>query len=204
MKRILTISISALTLVIALGFGAIPKTETTASCADCDTENLPEIQKIFNEFAAECDKLVADGKEQPKKCFAANLYNKVLPVMKKLGRDNRFGPGDRILFPGEAQNGNLVAGANRTFTAGSPSPKDTMTIEVVKTDGKNGALIKICAVDDKGNITRPAANISFPEDAPNGTKTVTATGVQGKVLRIQIASFGGALKNFKYTLITNQ
>jgi hypothetical protein len=124
--------------------------------------------------------------------------------MKGLAKDNRFGPGDRILFPSESQVGNLVAGANRTFQAGAPSAKDTMTIEVSKTDGKNGALIKVCAVDDKGNITRPAANIKFEENEANGTKSVTATGIQGKIIRIQIASFGGALKNFKYTLKTSQ
>lgn len=203
MKRILTISISALALAIALGFGFVPKTETTASCADCDTENLADIQKEFNSFVAECAKIVADGKEEPKKCFIANTYNKLLPIMKVFAKDNRFGPGDRVLFPGESQVGNLIAGANRTFQAGAPSAKDTMTIEVTKTDGKNGALIKVCAVDDKGNITRPASNIKFEENEANGTKSVTATGIQGKIIRIQIASFGGVTKNFKYTLKTN-
>jgi len=197
-------TLSALTLVIALGFGFIPSTEQKASCADCDTENLADIQKSFNAFVAECAKIVAEGKEEPKKCFIANTYNKLLPIMKAFAKDNRFGPGDRILFPGETQVGNLVAGANRTFQAGAPSAKDTMTIEISKTDGKNGALIKVCAVDDKGNITRPAANIKFEEDEANGTKSVTATGIQGKIIRIQVASFGGVVKNFKYTLKTSQ
>jgi len=204
MKRIIMTSIFGLALAVVLGFGFIPATEQTASCADCDTENLPDIQKAFNAFAAECAKLVADGKEEPKKCFIPNTYNKLLPIMKVFAKDNRFGPGDRILFPGETQVGNLIAGANRTFQAGAPSAKDTMTIEITKTDGKNGALIKVCAVDDKGNVTRPAANIKFEENEANGTKSVVATGIQGKIIRIQIASFGGVAKNFKYSLKTSQ
>ncbi len=204
MKRIVTASILGLAFALALGFGFIPKTEQTASCADCDTENLSDIRKTFDSFVAECVKLEADGKEQPKKCFVANNYNKLVPIMKVFAKDNRFGPGDRILFPGESQDGNLVAGANRTFQAGAPSAKDTMTIEVAKIDGRNGALIKICAVDDKGNVTRPAANIQFEENNEKGTKTVTATGIQGKIIRVQVASFGGVAKNFKYTLRTNQ
>lgn len=210
MKRIITTSIFGLALAIALGFGLVPRTEQTASCADCDTDNLGDIQKVFKGFNEECIAALKKAGEtvgasvEPKRCYALGIYGKILPVLKKLAKDNRFGPGDRILFPGEGQNGNLVAGANRTFTAGSPSPTDKMQIDITHVDGKNGALIKICAVDEKGNVTRPAANIKFEEDEGPGTKTVTATGIQGKIVRVQVASFGGALKNFKYVLVTKQ
>lgn len=211
MKRIVMTSIFGLALAIALGFGFIPKTEQKASCADCDTDNLGDIQKIYKGFTDECKKALQNAgatlgtdSDNSKKCFVSNLYSKIQPALKLLARDNRFGPGDRILFPGEGQSGNLVAGANRTFTAGSPSPTDKMQIDITHVDGKNGALIKICAVDDKGNVTRPAANINFAEEEGPGTKTVTATGIQGKVVRVQVASFGSAIRNFKYVLVTKQ
>lgn len=210
MKRIITTSIFGLALAIALGFGFVPRTEQTASCADCDTDNLGDIQKVYKGFTDECKKTLEKAGEtvgatlDKNKCFGVGIYSKILPALKLLAKDNRFGPGDRILFPGEGQKGNLVAGANRTFTAGSPSPTDKMQIDVTHVDGKNGALIKICAVDDKGNVTRPAANIKFEEDEGPGTKSVTATGIKGKIVRVQVASFGSAVRKFEYVLVTKQ
>ena len=202
MKKLAITSIFGLALAIAFGFGFVPSMEQKASCADCDTDNLPQIQAEFTSFAAECAKLVADGKEQPKKCLVANIYNKLVPIMKVFSKDNRFGPGDRILFVGESQNGNLVAGANRTFQSGAPMPKDTLTVQVDKTDGKNGAIVAICSVDKDGVVKR-VGTLNFAENNDTGTQSTVVTGVEGKVIRIQIASFGGVTKMFKYTLKTS-
>ena len=202
MKKLAITSIFGLALAIAFGFGFVPSMEQKASCADCDTDNLPQIQAEFTSFAAECAKLVADGKEQPKKCLVANIYNKLVPIMKVFSKDNRFGPGDRILFVGESQNGNLVAGANRTFQSGAPMPKDTLTVQVDKTDGKNGAIVAICSVDKDGVVKR-VGTLNFAENNDTGTQSTVVTGVEGKVIRIQIASFGGAAKMFKYVLKTS-
>jgi len=199
MKRFLMTTILGLGLTAALGIGFIP----SAACADCEADNLPAAKKAFTAFDDLCKKQLADGKDQTKGCFVSNVYNKVLPALKNLAKDNRFGPGDRILFVGEAQNGNLVAGANRTFLAGSPSPKNTMTVEVNKTNGDNGAKIKICAIDDKGNVTR-VGTIDFAEKAADGVKSANISGIEGKIIQIEVASFGGALRNFKYTLTTKQ
>ena len=202
MKKLAITSIFGLALAIAFGFGFVPSMEQKASCADCDTDNLPQIQAEFTSFAAECAKLVADGKEQPKKCLVANIYNKLVPIMKVFSKDNRFGPGDRILFVGESQNGNLVAGANRTFQSGAPMPKDTLTVQVDKTDGKNGAIVAICSVDKDGVVKR-VGTLNFAENNDTGTQSTVVTGVEGKVIRIQIASFGGSAKMFKYVLKTS-
>jgi hypothetical protein len=121
--------------------------------------------------------------------------------MKALAKDNRFGPGDRILFVGETQKGNLLAGANRGFQAGAPSDKDSMTIEVNKIDGGNGALVKICSVDENGNMQR-VGTINFAEDSSTGKKTATVNGIKGKIVRIDFNSFGSAIKKFQYTLTT--
>jgi hypothetical protein len=145
--------------------------------------------------------LVADGKEQPKKCFISNTYNKLVDVMRVFSKDNRFGPGDRILFIGESQNGNLIAGANRAFQGGAPMPKDSLTVEVNKTDGKNGAIVKICSIDKDGTVKR-IGTINFAENDDTGKQSTIVTGVEGKVIRIEVASFGGVAKNFKYTLKT--
>jgi hypothetical protein len=203
MKKLLVSSILGLALVAALGFGFIPSMEQSASCADCEANNLPAAKKAFFAFDEQCKKQLADGKEQTKGCFVSNVYNKILPVMKGLAKDNRFGPGDRILFIGESQNGNLVAGANRTFLAGAPSAKNNLKVEIIKTGGENGGFIRVCSIDDKGNI-KSVGTAKFEEKADNGTKTIDVTGVEGKIIQIEVASFGGALKNFKYTLKTSQ
>lgn len=203
MKKLTATAIFGLALAIALGFGFIPSMDQSASCAECDADNLPTVKKAFDAFDENCKKQLADGSEQRKACFVSNVYNKVLPVMKALAKDNRFGPGDRILFVGETQNGNLLAGANRTFQGGAPSPKDSMTIELNKVDGGNGGTVKICAVDDKGNLKR-VGTINFPEDNSTGAKQTTVTGIEGKIIRVEVASFGSAIKKFQYKLKTSQ
>lgn len=201
MKKPAITSIIGLILAIALGFGFIPGAEQTASCAECESDNLPGIRKSFESFDAECKKQLAAGEDQKKGCFVSNTYNKILPIMKAFGKDNRFGPGDRILFVGETQNGNLLAGANRGFQAGIPSDKDSMTVDLNKIDGGNGALVKICAVDASGNQTR-IGTINFPENNTTGKKSATVAGIKGKIVRIDIHSFGSVAKKFQYTLTT--
>ena len=205
MKKLAITSIFGLALAIALGFGFIPSMDNSASCADCNGEDATVAKKIYDKFTAECTKLVPEATTPAKQkaCFVVNTYNKILPTLKAFAKDNRFGPGDRILFVGEAQKGNLVAGTNRTFQAGSPSPKNTMKVTVNKTDGGNGAIVKICTIDTNGTLTK-VGSIKFPEDNSTGAKSVDISGIEGKIVRIEVASFGGALKKFKYTLSTSQ
>jgi hypothetical protein len=203
MKKFAVTTIFGLALAIAFGFGFIPSMEQSASCAECESDNLPGIKKAFDSFDAECKKQLAAGQDQKKGCFVSNVYNKVLPIMKALSKDNRFGPGDRILFVGESQNGNLLAGANRGFQSGAPLDKDSMTVEVNKIDGGNGAIVKICTVDENGTLKR-VGTLNFAENNETGKKSVNVTGTQGKILRVDIASFGGVAKKFQYTLKTGQ
>lgn len=201
MKKLLFTSVLGLGLALAIGLGF----EQTAACADCEAGNLPGAKKAFEAFDENCKKQLEDGKkdEQRKACFVSNVYNKILPVMKNLAKDNRFGPGDRILFIGESQNGNLVAGANRTFIAPAPSSKNNLKVEITKTNGENGGFIRVCTIDDKG-VIKSVGTAKFDEKAPDGTKTIDVTGIEGKIIQIEVASFGGVLKNFKYTLKTSQ
>ena len=202
MKKLLTTSIIGLAIAFALGFGFIPSMEQSVSCAECESDNLPGIKKAFEAFDENCKKQLTDGKEQRKACFASNVYNKVIPIMKALSKDNRFGAGDRILLVGETQNGNLLAGANRGFQTLAPLDKDSLTVEVNKTDGGNGALVKICTVDEAGN-TKRVGTLNFAENNDTGAQKATVTGVQGKIVRVDIHSSGSAIKKFKYTLKTN-
>lgn len=199
MKKLVITSIFGLAMAIALGFGFIPAMDQSASCAECESDNLPGIKKAFEAFDELCKKQLADGKEQRKACFVSNTYNKILPTMKALGKDNRFGPGDRIFLIGETQNGNLVAGTNRGFQTVAPLDKDSLKIDVNKLDGGNGALVKICTVEEDGTVKR-VGTIRFEENQDTGVKSATVTGVQGKIVRVDFNSFGGALKKFKYTL----
>ena len=201
MKKLAITSIIGLALVVALGFGFIPQAEQRAACADCDSDNLPNIKKAFDAFDENCKKQLAAGEDPKKDCFVSNVYNKVLPIMKALSKDNRFGPGDRILFVGEQQNGNLLAGANRDFQTGAPLDKDSLTVEVNKTDGGNGAIIRICTVDDKGTQIR-VGSLRFEENSETGKKSVNVTGTKGKIVRVEISSFGGVAKKFQYQLKT--
>ena len=201
MKKLAITSIIGLAILVALGFGFIPQMEQRAACADCDSDNLPNIKKAFDAFDENCKKQLAAGEDQKKGCFVSNVYNKLLPIMKALSKDNRFGPGDRILFVGEQQNGNLLAGANRDFQSGAPLDKDSLTVEVNKTDGGNGAIIRVCTVDDKGNQQR-VGSFRFEENNETGKKSVNVTGTKGKIVRIEISSFGGVAKKFQYQLKT--
>lgn len=204
MKKLAITSIFGLALAIALSFGFIPQAEQKASCADCDASNLNGISNIFSEFVKECRKKVPDADQQPKKCLQQSIYNGIALVMKALGKDNRFGPGDRLLFIGESQSGNLIAGANRGFNSVVPLNKDSLTVTVNKTDGKNGAIVKICTVDENG-VQKRVGTLNFAEDgAEKETKSVTVTGVEGKVIHIDVASFGSAIRKFTYTLKTSQ
>jgi hypothetical protein len=203
MKRLVVTSVLSLVLAAAYGLGFIPSLEQSASCADCNSEDASVAKKIYDKFNEECNKLVPNTAVPEKVCIALDKYNKILPTLKAFAKDNRFGPGDRILFVGEAQNGNLIAGANRTFQAGAPSPKNTMKVTVNKTDGKNGAIVKICAVDKDGNLSR-VGTINFPEDDSTGPKSADVSGIEGKIVRVEVASSGGVTKNFKYTLATAQ
>lgn len=202
MKKLAITSIIGLILAVALGFGFIPQAEQTASCAECSSDNLPGVKKAFEAFDEQCKKQLDDGAKQTKGCFVSNVYNKILPVMKALSKDNRFGPGDRILFVGESQNGNLLAGANRGFQSGAPLDKNSLTVEVDKKDGGNGAIVQICAADENGTLKR-VGTIRFEENNETGKKTATVTGVQGKIVRVDIHSFGGVTKKFQYTLKTS-
>jgi hypothetical protein len=201
MKKLAITSIIGLAILFALGFGFIPQAEQRAACADCESDNLPEIKKAFDAFDENCKKQLAAGEDQKKGCFVSNVYNKLVPIMKALSKDNRFGPGDRILFVGEQQNGSLLAGTNRGFQSGAPLDKDSLTVEVNKTDGGNGALVKICTVDENGNQKR-VGTLRFEENNETGKKSVVVTGTKGKIVRIDFNSFGGAVKKFQYQLKT--
>jgi len=203
MKKVLFTSIFGLALAIALGFGLIPAVDQSASCADCNNEDASVAKQIYDKFNAECTKLVKNPNVPEKVCLALENYNKLLPTLKAFAKDNRFGPGDRILFVGESQQGNLVAGANRTFQAGAPSPKGTMKVTVNKQNGDNGAIVKICAIDKDNKLTR-VGTINFAEDGTTGPKSVDVSGLEGKIVRVEVASFGRAVKNFKYSLTTSQ
>lgn len=201
MKKTAITSILALALTAAFGFGFIPTFERTALCADCESDNLPGIKKAFAAFDEHCKKQLADSRQPRQACFVSNIYNKVLPFIKALAKDNRFGQGNRVLFIGETQRGSLLAGTNHGFQSDAPLDKDSLTVEVNKIDGGNGALVKICTVDENGSMKR-VGTIRFEADNSTGVKKATVTGVQGKIVRIDFNSFGSALKKFQYTVKT--
>lgn len=201
MKRIIATSILGLAMAIVLGFGFIPKTETTASCAadDCSAKGLQkEIQDVFKKFSEECGKKVEGGEKNSKLCLVANIYQQIFPILQKLSKDGRLIPGPRTLLLNEAQDGKLILGTGRDFVSFTPILKDSVTVTVKKKSGHGGAGVSICSVDENGNATR-VGSIRFPDNGDPETKTTTVTGTNGKVLKLRIESFSGP---FEYTLTT--
>lgn len=198
MKRIVNIVISCLAFATLSSSGSIPPVDRAASCADCETDNAAGIRRTFNAFDENCRKL-SDGNAHKNACFVLNIYNKVLPIMKALSKDNRFGPVERILLVGDTQSGSLTAGASRPFQSVAPLDRDVLNVEVDKTAGGGGALVKICSVDEAGSIRR-IGTIKFDAGSETGTRSVSLTGVQGRMIRIDVVSAGGRPGKFQYTI----
>lgn len=190
-----------LTLAIGLNFTF---SEQKAYCADCDTSNLNRVGLVYQDFMKECLKQNSAAASDHSKCFENGIYAAIMKLMTAANYDGRYMPGDRALLVGKTQIGNLRAGANRTFQSIAPLDKDTLKVEVNKTDGKNGALVKICSIAENGTQTR-IGTLNFAEDSDEkGPKSVTLTGVKGKLLAIEVASFGSAVRKFEYKLTTTQ
>jgi len=141
MKKLAITSIIGLALAIALGFGFIPAVEQTASCAECESDNSSGIRKAFEEFDVQC-RVQINVSNDDERCLVPSVYNKIVPILKGLAADNRFGPGDRILLIGVPQTGNLLAGANRGFQSLAPLDKDSLTIELKKSARLTKTAIK--------------------------------------------------------------
>ena len=201
MQKSATRSLFRFILALGLAFCSLSVIERTASCADCESDNLPGIRKAFQTFNEQCTKQLADGAGQRNACFASNTYNKVLPIMKALGKDNRFGSSGRILSPGETQNGSLVAGATRGYQTVAPSDKDSVIVKFAKSEGGGGVLVKICSVSEDGS-TRRIGTISFGENSDVGEKAMTLSGLKGTIVRIDIAGLGSVGKKLQYKLST--
>lgn len=189
-------------LAFGLAFGLLPAIEQTASCADCESDNLPGIKKAFQTFNEQCTKQLADGSGQRNACFASNTYNKILPIMKALGKDDRFGSNSRILSAGETQNGSVIAGVSRGYQTIAPLDKDSMIVKFAKTDGGGGVLVKICSVSEDGSMKR-VGTISFAENNEAAEKAAVLSGVRGTMVRIDVAGLGGVGKRLQYKLTSN-
>lgn len=201
MKKIVITSLFSLALAIGIGFGLIPATETPASCAQdgCDAQGVQKIAKdVFKKFAEFCGKEVPEGEKKPKLCLVANIYEKILPELKKLSKDGRLIPGPRTLLLNEAQDGKLVLGTGRNFTSFTPLLKDNVTVTVVKKGGNGGAGVTICSVDENGAMKR-LGKINFPDNGKPETKSTTVSGTNGKLIQIRVESFSGP---FEYSMTT--
>jgi hypothetical protein len=186
-------SLFGFVIAVCIAFGLLPAIEQTASCAECESDNLSGIKKAFQAFDEQCAKQLAVERNA---CFASNTYNKILPIMKALGKNDRFGPSSRILVVGESQAGNLVAGATRGYQTAAPLDKDSVT---VKFTADGGSLVKICSVSEDGSMKR-VGTISLAEKDEGGEKTAAISGIRGKIIRIDIASGAGKKLQYKFAV----
>lgn len=192
----------SLAFAAALGFGLVHLMEIRASCADCESDNLPGIRRAFNAFYEQCSKVQTVGEEPRDACFTPNLYNKVLPIVKALGKDHRFGPGERILAVGDVQEGQLTAGVNRGYQTAAPLDRNIVTIRFTRINGQYAAIVKICAVSEDGSMKR-VGTINLAEPDASRESAATVSGIRGKILRIDISGSGSPGKKLNYRLTTS-
>jgi hypothetical protein len=174
----------------------------------CGGENAKAVADLYKNWSAECIKEIganppADPNTRTQLCLAADKFNKMLPKLKALAANGPFTIGPRDLMVGTSQNGDIVNPGFRTFLSPSPLDKDSLTVEVNKTDGKAGALVYICKIDENKHYTH-LKNIAFDEGNNTATKKETVSGVKGSIVQVFINGNGGVAKAFKYTLKTSQ
>ncbi len=159
------------------------------------------IRKAFIAFDEQCRQHITAGSE--KDLFHPKHLQQSPSDMKALGKDSRFGPPDRIFLIGETLTGILAIGGNRVHQTAAPIDKDSVTVKVTKIEGGNAAVVKICAVGEDGSM-RNVGTIDFAKNNEAGEKSVTVSGVRGKILRMDISgSAAVAVKQFQYRLATN-
>lgn len=178
---------------------AVPGIANKASCADCSLDNLAGTRRAFESFDQNCTKQIAASAAAASSCFDPRIYYTVLPVMTALAKDHRFGPAERVLTIASRQNHEVPYGATRILQTIAPVDRDTLTIEIDKGSGSSGAIVRICAVDRAGAVKR-AGTIRFEDTAAPETRSAIVNGVQGKMVRVDIASFGESRTKFQYTL----
>ena len=199
MKRLLVSTILGSALIVAaVGFGIFPSLEQTASCQGCDKQNIPAAKKIADKFFQECEKLDKDSVVIEELCYKDNIYNKILPILKAFAKNS---VGDTsVLFVGETRTGNLLAGGKKTFLVGAPVSKKPMYVQFYGERGVNGANVLICAIDKKGNQTL-LGTLKFEENRPDIlTRQFEVKGATGKIVQIEITSFGKLVGRIKYNL----
>lgn len=170
-----------------------------ALCSDCDPTDLAGIKKTFVTFDEQCKKQMAGTITE---CFSSNIYNKVLPIMKALSKDNRFGPADRILVLGETRTGSVVSGTDRTFQTPAPVDKGHVTVSLNKLAGVSGAAVKICAVSEDGTMRR-VGTVELERGNDPGEGSARLSGMQGKIIRISIVGRGTAVDKVQFSLTVN-
>jgi hypothetical protein len=202
MRKTIITSIIGLVAIIGIALGFVPSLSGASMCSECYADNLSGLKRAFEAFYDNCRKQLPDGGFQKQTCYASNTYNKVLPIMKALSRDNRFGPANRTILVGDIQTGNLQAGASRSFQTVAPLDKQTLNLEINKTSGGGGAIVRVCSIDETGSL-KPLTAIKVEETDETTSRSTTLNDVQGKMIRIDIAGIGGAQKIFQYTVKTN-
>lgn len=200
MRRHLTKAAAKAMLAIAITFGAIAFNQTPARCADCSGENSQGIKRAFEVFGEQCKKQFGDPAGALARCFEPNVYNKILPIMKALGKDNRFGPGDRVFLPGETLNGTVTTGSSRVWQTAAPLNKDQLSIRASKLSPHGGLQIKVCGISENGS-TKRIGTINFEESSTE--RNVVISGLQGRVVQIEILAAGSVANKIQYSLIAN-
>jgi hypothetical protein len=174
----------------------------------CGGENIKAVETLLKNWSEQCIKEIgtnppAEPNTRTQLCLAADKFKKLAPKLKALAANGPFTIGPRDLMVGTSQNGDIVNPAVRTFLTPSLLDKDSLTVEVNKTDGRGGALIRICKIDENKKFTS-LKTIAFEEGNNTGTKRETVTGVKGHIVQVFIDGNGGVGKTFKYTLKTSQ
>lgn len=176
----------------------------------CGGENIKAVETLLKNWSEQCIKEIgtnppADPNTRTQLCLAADKFKKLVPKLRALAANGPFTIGPRDLMVGTSQNGDIINPAVRTFLTPNLLDKDSLTIEVTKTDGKGGAVIRICKVDENKKFTA-LKTIAFDEGNVSSpvTKRETVSGVKGHIVQVFLDGNGGVGKAFKYTLRSSQ
>ncbi|HWP42959.1 MAG TPA: hypothetical protein VNO14_06980 [Blastocatellia bacterium] len=171
-------------MIMAVVFAAMP----SARADEC--KSLTQIAtSIFSKFAEECKK---EGEADTKKCTLSAKFRAIVERLNAFANNSWATLGPRKIEFGTTQTGTLIIPGDRTFLSSTPLDKNSATITITKKDGRGGAVVTICKVNDKGVYTK-LKEFRFDTGDPKSpvTRTETVSGVQNHILQVRLDGQGG-------------
>ena len=183
---------------------------TNASAGNCNsaTSVFSDLWAKFAKSATEagCKAAASNGDVDYKACFdSATKYEKIAADMVKYWNDSAANGwatlGPRRLVFGTTATGTIESVSERLFITETPLDKDTVDLDITKTDGKEEVNLTICKVDKTKSCTT-LKEYTFEGGSANTGKTVSyrLTGVKGSIVSVHLAAAKANVRSFSYKI----